>query len=82
VKREGPEFTCLTCGYEDNADITAAKILLQRFMNGKYSKGCIALPDKRKDAGLCSIRELSNSLVGVQDNAALQYAKALSTASV
>ena len=52
VLRSECRFRCLDCDYTGDADITAALVLLDRFMSGPYAKGCAALADKRKDAGL------------------------------
>lgn len=38
--RRGEEFLCQKCGHTDNADINAAKNILQRFLSGPYGAGC------------------------------------------
>ena len=48
TKRTGIVFECHDCGYTDHADLNAAKVILQRFLNGIYSNGYYSLPDKRK----------------------------------
>ena len=45
--RNGLLFKCLRCGYADNADISASKSILNRFLSGKYSAGCSGLADER-----------------------------------
>jgi len=67
--RNGLLFKCLQCGYTDNADISASKITLNRHLTGKFGKGCIGLPDRRKDFGLTIS---PNSLLRRRDNAARQ----------
>lgn len=37
--RNGEKFRCLLCGHKANADINAAKNILQRFFTGKYGSG-------------------------------------------
>jgi len=37
--RNGEEFLCLECGHEANADVNAAKNILDRFLTGKYGSG-------------------------------------------
>ena len=34
------KFRCLNCGHEDNADINAARNILNRFLTGPYGAGC------------------------------------------
>ena len=38
--RNGEKFLCRKCGYADNADINAARNILQRFLSGPYGAGC------------------------------------------
>ena len=40
--RNGEVFRCRDCSYADNADINAARNILQRFLTGKYGTGCKA----------------------------------------
>jgi len=80
VIRNGCRFHCLECEYADDADITAAVVLLDRFMSGPYAQGCVALPDKRKNVGSGNTREFSDSPVRDRDNAVRQRATSLSTA--
>jgi transposase len=35
-------FLCQSCGYTDNADVNAARNILNRFLTGKYGSGCQA----------------------------------------
>ena len=35
-------FRCQTCGHSDNADVNAAKNILNRFLTGQYGAGCKA----------------------------------------
>jgi transposase len=44
--RNGLVFKCLSCGYTDNADISASKSILNRHLNGKFGKDCIRLADR------------------------------------
>jgi IS605 OrfB family transposase len=39
------EFRCLKCGHTDNADINAARNILDRFLTGPYGAGCKPLPE-------------------------------------
>jgi len=32
-------FYCVSCGYSDNADLNASKVILDRFLTGKYGSG-------------------------------------------
>ncbi|HDQ15942.1 MAG TPA: hypothetical protein ENN45_02675 [Bacteroidetes bacterium] len=34
------KFLCQKCGYTDNADINAARNILERFLTGQYGAGC------------------------------------------
>jgi len=43
--RSGEEFKCQNCGHTDNADINAAKNILERFLSGPYGAGCKPLVD-------------------------------------
>jgi len=45
--RDGLLFKCPHCGYADNADISASKTILNRFLDGKYADGAAGLPDRR-----------------------------------
>ncbi len=38
--RSGQVFLCRSCGYSGNADINAAKNILERFLSGPYGAGC------------------------------------------
>ena len=38
--RSGEKFLCLSCGHADNADINAAKNILDRFLSGPSGAGC------------------------------------------
>lgn len=38
--RNGEKFLCLSCGYTGNADITASRNILSRFLTGPYGAGC------------------------------------------
>ena len=40
-------FKCKDCGYLDHADLNAPKVILDRFLKGKYSAGYHSLPDRR-----------------------------------
>jgi len=37
--RSGESFLCLECGHKDNADVNAAKNILDRFLTGPYGAG-------------------------------------------
>ena len=37
--RQSEEFSCRKCGYSGNADVTAAKNILRRFLTGPYGAG-------------------------------------------
>jgi len=41
--RNGESFLCRDCGHIDDADINAAKNILERFLTGRYGAGCKAL---------------------------------------
>ena len=41
--RNGENFLCRNCGHADDADVNAAKNILERFLTGKYGSGCKAL---------------------------------------
>lgn len=41
--RNGENFLCRSCGYADDADVNAAKNILERFLTGRYGAGCKAL---------------------------------------
>ena len=32
-------FCCLKCGYSSNADLNASRVILDRFLTGKYGSG-------------------------------------------
>lgn len=38
--RNSEVFECWKCGYTDNADLNAAKNILQRFLTGPYGASC------------------------------------------
>jgi IS605 OrfB family transposase len=38
--RSQETFLCLNCGHTDNADVNAAKNILERFLTGPYGAGC------------------------------------------
>lgn len=38
--RNGEKFKCLSCGHSDNADLNAARNILQRFLGGIYGSSC------------------------------------------
>lgn len=42
--RSGEKFRCQKCGLSGNADITAARNILDRFLSGPYGAGCKPLP--------------------------------------
>ena len=46
--RNGENFLCQSCGYIDNADLNAAKNILERFLSGPYGAGCQA-----KEVDIC-----------------------------
>lgn len=46
--RNGENFLCQNCGYIDNADLNAAKNILERFLSGPYGAGCQA-----KEVDIC-----------------------------
>lgn len=41
--RRGESFLCRSCGHADDADVNAAKNILERFLTGRYGAGCKAL---------------------------------------
>ena len=41
-------FRCQACGHSDNADVNAAKNILNRFLTGQYGAGCKAKFNQRK----------------------------------
>jgi len=41
--RRGENFLCRSCGHADDADVNAAKNILERFLTGRYGAGCKAL---------------------------------------
>ncbi len=44
--RKGENFLCRKCEHADDADINAAKNILERFLTGKYGSGCKALVEQ------------------------------------
>lgn len=41
--RNKENFLCRSCGHADDADVNAAKNILERFLTGRYGAGCKAL---------------------------------------
>ena len=45
--RSGENFRCKECGYSSNADLNAARNILDRFLTGPYGIGCQQLDKSR-----------------------------------
>ena len=67
--RNGAYFRCIYCGFADHADTVASKDVLYRFLDGKYGKGCTALPDRRKHPVLmldgCSLVQVNEDIAAL-----------------